>query len=198
MTGFDNHSRGFFPDIRSGAKAEPMSTLTDASRTIAALVSLLRLHGDLEIAAEVYHTDAPGQRPELIVDLAGPDARLLTARNGELLHAIEHIAATILGLEPGDHDRISFDAAGFKASRDHELRRLAEDAILQVRSTASAYTFPPMMSRERRLLHLVLAPSGLKSASTGEHFRRSVVLYPEGVIPPTDQTRPNPSAPRSN
>ncbi len=40
-----------------------------------------------------------------------------------------------------------------------------------------------MNSRERRLLHLALAPSGLISASKGEHASRYVVLYPEGTEP---------------
>ena len=104
------------------------------------------------------------------VRFEGADTPLLTARNGELLHAVEHLAAKILGLEPEEHDRISCDADGFKARRDGEVERLAKVAIVEVRTTATAYVFPPMMSRERRLLHLALAHSGLKSASTGERL----------------------------
>jgi hypothetical protein len=37
--------------------------------------------------------------PQITVELSGPDTPLLLARNGELLHAIEHIAAKILRLE---------------------------------------------------------------------------------------------------
>jgi spoIIIJ-associated protein len=118
--------------------------------------------------------------PSIAVEFSGPDTSLLLARNGELLHAIEHIAAKILGLEPEDHDRISFDAAGFKANRDRELARSAEVAIAQVRATGQPYSFPPMTSRERRMLHLILTKSGLPTASSGEGPRRFVVLYPEG------------------
>jgi spoIIIJ-associated protein len=121
--------------------------------------------------------------PLICVELTGTDTPLLLARNGELLHAIEHIAAKILGLEPEEHDLIFFDAEGFKAKRDHELQLAAQTAIEQVRTTGRPYSFPPMTSRERRMLHLSLAKSGLPTASSGEGPRRFVVLYPEGPAP---------------
>jgi spoIIIJ-associated protein len=123
--------------------------------------------------------------PDLKVELSGPDTPLLLTRNGELLHAIEHMAAKILRLEPEDHDRICFDSGGFKATRDHNLQLSAEAAIEKVRATGKPFAFPPMTSRERRMLHLVLSKSGLPTASSGEVPRRFVVLYPEGHPPAT-------------
>ena len=123
--------------------------------------------------------------PDIKVELTGPDTPLLLAHNGELLHAIEHIAAKILRLEPEDHDRISFDAEGFKATRDRKLQLSAEAAVQSVRATGQPYAFPPMTSRERRMLHLVLMPSGLPTASADDGPRRFVVLYPEGHRPAT-------------
>jgi spoIIIJ-associated protein len=121
--------------------------------------------------------------PEITVELSGPDTPLLVARNGELLLAIEHIAAKILRLESEDHDRISFDADGFKATRNRELDLMAEMAIQRVRATGAPYSFSPMTSRERRILHLSLAKSGLPTASSGTGPGRFVVLYPEGLQP---------------
>jgi spoIIIJ-associated protein len=121
--------------------------------------------------------------PLICVEFSGTDTPLLLARNGELLHAVEHIAAKILRLEPEDHDLIFFDAAGFKANRDRELQLAAQTAIEQVRATGRPYSFPPMTSRERRMIHLALAKSGLPTASSGEGPARFVVLYPEGPAP---------------
>jgi len=121
--------------------------------------------------------------PQITVELTGPDTPLLLARNGELLLAIEHIAAKILRLEPEDHDRISFDAEGFKATRNRELDLMAEMAIQKVRATGQPFSFSPMSSRERRILHLALAKSGLPTASSGTGPGRFVVLYPEGLEP---------------
>ncbi len=125
----------------------------------------------------------PEIAPEITVEFTGPDTPLLLARNGELLLAIEHIAAKILRLEPEDHDRISFDAEGFKATRKRELDLMAEMAIQKVRATGEPFSFSPMTSRERRILHLALAKSGLPTASSGTGPGRFVVLYPEGLEP---------------
>jgi spoIIIJ-associated protein len=125
----------------------------------------------------------PDRNPKITVELTGPDTPLLLARNGELLHAIEHIAAKILRLEPEDHDSISFDAEGFKANRDRELALMAEMAVQKVRATGHPFSFSPMSSRERRMLHLSLAKSGLPTASSGEGPGRFVVVYPEGSQP---------------
>jgi spoIIIJ-associated protein len=134
-------------------------------------------------AGSVPPSSSPGTDPEIAVELSGPDTPLLLARNGELLLAIEHIAAKILRLEPEDHDRISFDADGFKATRNRELDLMADMAIQKVRATGEPFSFSPMSSRERRILHLALAKSGLPTASSGTGPGRFVVLYPEGSEP---------------
>lgn len=128
----------------------------------------------------------PVASPVISVEFAGPDTSLLLARNGELLHAIEHVAAKLLRLEPEEHDRISFDAEGFKATRDRELALAAEKAVKEVGATGQPYTFPAMTSRERRMLHLILSRSGLPTASSGEGPRRFVVLYPQGFSVPAE------------
>jgi spoIIIJ-associated protein len=128
-------------------------------------------------------SSSAGTTPQITVEFTGPDTPLLLARNGELLLAIEHIAAKILRLEPEDHDRISFDAEGFKATRNRELDVMAEMAIQKVRTTGEPFSFSPMTSRERRILHLALAKSGLPTASSGTGPGRFVVLYPEGLEP---------------
>jgi Predicted RNA-binding protein len=121
--------------------------------------------------------------PEVSVEFTGPDTPLLTARNAELLHSIEHLAAKVLRLEPDQHDRISFDAENFKALRNAELELMAQAGADRVRATRRPYAFPPMNSRERRLLHLALAASGLPTASSSDGPRRFVVAYPEGQQP---------------
>jgi spoIIIJ-associated protein len=43
-----------------------------------------------------------------------------------------------------------------------------------------------MNSRERRMVHMLLADSGLQTSSTGLGPSRSVVLYPEGYVIPAE------------
>ncbi|MDE1154557.1 MAG: single-stranded DNA-binding protein [Acidobacteriaceae bacterium] len=129
------------------------------------------------------------ERRDIYVECKGPDAELLLERDGELLRSLEHVAAKVLRLEPEEHDRVSFDANGFKAERASSLRELADEAMDTVGESKRPYNFPPMNSRERRMLHMFLKDSGMQTASSGEGARRFVVLYPEGYRVPREDDR---------
>ena len=144
-------------------------------------------------------TPEPGAAPgtAVAITFTGADVPLLVARNAELLHAIESIAAAVLRLEPSEHHLLRFDAGDFRAGRARWLESSAEQAITRVRRTNQPFVFPSMNSRERRLLHLAIVPSGLRSASVGEGPRRSVVLYPAGQDPAAVSVAPrNPRSTR--
>jgi spoIIIJ-associated protein len=118
---------------------------------------------------------------EIYVELAGPDAELVTERGGDLLRALEHVAARIIRLEPEEYDKVSFDANQYKAIRARELKLTAQTAAESVRRTGEPYEFAPMSSRERRMLHLALKPyAEVETASSGEGLGRYVVAYPKG------------------
>src|ERR1019366_3011278 len=96
-----------------------MDTGIATARLDVLLHHLLHTSGlSLTYAMEVSATPA---RPLVSVEFIGDDVAMLTARNGELLLAIEHLAAKALRLEPEEHDLIRFEAASFKANRDWML-----------------------------------------------------------------------------
>ena len=176
-----------------------MEDLARAAETVAAFMQLLTTTGGLQfkfrITAGTGAADPDGlEQREIYVECKGPDSALLLERDGELLRALEHIAAKMLRLEPGDHDRVSFDTDGFKERRAKTLRSAANRGIACVQETQQPYRFEPMSSRERRMLHLLLHDSTLQTASSGEGPRRCVVLYPEGYRIPVE--RPAGFAPR--
>ena len=171
-----------------------MEDLSRSAEQVASLMKLLTTTGGFRlkfrITAGAGAADPDGfERRDIYVECKGPDADLLLDREGELLRSLEHVAAKILRLEPEEHDRVSFDANGYKADRAASLRDAADRAIDIVDDTDQPYSFPPMSSRERRMLHMFLKDSGLQTASSGEGARRFVVLYPEGYRIP--QERPS-------
>ena len=127
-------------------------------------------------------THHPGSVPDLTIEFTGRDTRYLTARNAELLRALEHLAAKVRGLEPDQHDLLSCDANSYKENRDRALLTSARRAAAEVSQTGQPFTFPPMSSHERRQLHLALSPMGFETASTGEGHERRVVLYPRTLV----------------
>jgi spoIIIJ-associated protein len=170
-----------------------MNDLTQAAQQIAEFMRTLTGPGGLRlkfrITAGAGAADPNGfERRDIYVECKGPDEELLLDNDAELLRSLEHIAAKILRLEPQDHDRVSFDADGYKAERAEDLKEMAEEGIDAVEDTEQPYRFPPMNSRERRMLHMFLKESGLQTASTGEGSHRLVVLYPEGYRIPEERS----------
>ncbi len=139
-------------------------------------------HGGLHLKYRIV-VDPPPQseweKPEVFVDLSGPDSALLLDRGGELLRALELIALEILRLPSGEHEKISFDCKNQRSMRFQELRMAASVAADKVRQTGTPFHFAPMSSRERRVVHLALRDqTDLRTESDGEGFNRCVVLYP--------------------
>ena len=169
-----------------------MESIKEAAAKIASLMTLLTKTGGLRlkfrITAGAGAADPDGfERRDIYVECKGPDAGLLTDRDGEVLLALEHVAAKILALESEDHDRVSFDVDGFKAERAGALRDAAAAGVRSVAENAEPYRFEAMSSRERRMLHMFLLKSGMQTASAGEGPRRHVVLYPQGYRIPVER-----------
>jgi spoIIIJ-associated protein len=134
--------------------------------------------------------DRDWERPEILVEFAGPDSTLLLARGAELLRSLELLAMEMLHLPGNEHEKISFDCMGHRKARLEELRMSARVAAEKVRQTGSPYQFAPMSSRERRMLHLALRDEqDLRTESDGEGLRRSVVLYPKDYTAPASRFR---------
>jgi spoIIIJ-associated protein len=176
----------------------PIDDLQQAAQKIAGFLNTLNKLGDLRLKYRITAGDGARdpqgiEARQIYVELAGPDVPLVIQHNGELLRALETLAAQMLRLDHHEHDLVSFDAANFKALRAEELRLAAETAAEKVRQTGVPYSFPPMNSRERRLLHLSCRSlTGIETASVGEGPNRFLVVYPEGKtnLPVTPQFKP--------
>ena len=124
------------------------------------------------------------ETPDILVELAGPDSDLVLERGGELLRSLETLAHEAVRLHGEEHDRIAFDCRGYRAARHRELKLAAEVAAEKVLRTGLPYSFAPMSSRERRLIHLAFRDhQSLVTQSVGEGLRRYVVLYPKDYKP---------------
>jgi spoIIIJ-associated protein len=173
----------------------PIADLQEAAQKIAGFLANLNKLGGMRLKYRITAGDG-ARDPEglearvIYVELGGPDVPLLTQHNGELLRALETVAAQILRLDQREHDLISFDAGNYKALRAQELRLAAETAAEKVLKSGVPYAFPPMNSRERRLLHMAFRDmEGVETASSGEGQDRFLAVFPAGktnlpVAPP--------------
>jgi spoIIIJ-associated protein len=112
---------------------------------------------------------------QCVLDIDGPDADLLQAEGGELLDALQHLVNQAFGRRLPSGQRLVCDVHSFRATREAELRAMAQHAAQRVRSTGVAFMFGPMSANERRIIHLTLAECGdLHTESIGEGAERKL------------------------
>jgi spoIIIJ-associated protein len=178
----------------------PIDDLQQAAQKIAGFLNTLNKLGGMRLKYRITAGDG-ARDPEglearvIYVELGGPDVPLVVQHNGELLRALETIAAQMLRLDQREGDLVSFDAENFKALRAQELRLSARTAAEKVLKSGIPYAFPPMNSRERRLMHLVFRSiEGVETASSGEGQDRFLAVFPAGH---TDLPVAAPARPRT-
>src|SRR5260370_39918719 len=97
----------------------PIADLQEAAQTIARFLANLNKLGGLRLKYRITAGDGArdpqGLEARVIyVELTGPDVPLVTQHNGELLRALETIAAQILRLCQRQNDLVRFDAGHFQ------------------------------------------------------------------------------------
>ncbi len=117
-----------------------------------------------------------------VLDIDGADAELLQAQTGELLEALQHLVNQVYGRGLEGGERLVCDVRGFRATREAELKAMANLAASRVRQTGIAFTFEPMSANERRIIHLTLADSeDLFTESLGEGGDRKLKISPKRI-----------------
>jgi spoIIIJ-associated protein len=112
---------------------------------------------------------------ECLLDLSGPDAELLQVEGGELLQAVQHLVTQAFGRMLPEGQRLVCDVEGFRATREAELRAMANLAAERVRTTGAPFVFGEMNSSERRIIHLTLANcEDLYTESVGDGSARKL------------------------
>ena len=112
---------------------------------------------------------------ECLLDLSGPDAELLQVEGGELLQAVQHLVNQAFGRMLPEGQRLVCDVEGFRATREAELRAMANHAAERVRATRTPFVFGEMNSNERRIIHLTLAEcEDLYTESVGDGAARKL------------------------
>jgi len=112
---------------------------------------------------------------ECLLDLSGPDAEMLQVEGGELLQAVQHLVSQAFGRKLAEGQRLVCDVEGFRATREAELRKMANLAAERVRSSGVPFIFGEMNGSERRVIHLTLADcEDLYTESVGDGSARKL------------------------
>jgi len=133
------------------------------------LLEITDLDGDLDM-------DVEGDRAT--VSIVGANLPQLVGNQGEVLEALQELTRLAVYRETGERSRLMLDVSGHRAARRTALEAQAADVVAQVKDSGERATLEPMSPFERKVVHDVVAASGLKSESEGTEPRRYVVVLP--------------------
>jgi len=108
-----------------------------------------------------------------VLNLTGEDVHFALTENGEMLDAFETLLFQIYGRELDRDHRFVVDADGYRRTRKAELQAMARFAGEQARKNGRPFTFGPLNSTERRVIHLTIqTESDLTTESIGDGRER--------------------------
>ncbi len=150
------------PAQKSPKPAQPKvvtETSREVEKTLQRMIELMGLDPKVEASA---------QDDGVSLQLQGPDQKMLTSRNAELLSAIQFLLTRMSRRTWPDAGRIHVSCNGQTRRRDDELVELAKRVADQVSSTGKTKKLQPMNAYERRLIHITVREfAGLTSSSDG-------------------------------
>jgi len=121
-----------------------------------------------------------GEENGLTARIEGDGLDSIIGRDGEVLDAVQVVAAQAVRRQPGGQRRgVLVDAGNYRARRAELLTRLAHKAADEAMEYAEEIELEPMSALDRRTVHMALADRvDIETRSEGEDPRRRIVVVP--------------------
>ena len=166
--------KGFLGILKGGVKVRIKPVVDErllyAKRIIESIFGMAGVSADVRISAE-----AGG----IFID--GDEVGLVIGYHGKRLMSLQYIVNFLVRKEfSSNRGFISIDAGGYKVKRKKFLVEMAKDVALDVRILKRRKYLPPMLSWERKIVHLTVAGiKGVKTVSVGHEPNRRVCVFPQ-------------------
>jgi Predicted RNA-binding protein len=113
----------------------------------------------------------------LRLNVVGGDMGLLIGKRGQTLDAMQFLLNLISNKDRKEKIKIVLDVEGYRQRRERSLQELAKRLAEKVRFDKKNVALEPMMSNERRIIHLTLQDDPyVETFSQGEEPMRKVVI----------------------
>ena len=164
-------------EMQSSVEGSDEEALQITQDTVSEL--LQRMGIEARIEARWGEADAPGKIRPLFLDIHGDDLSILIGRRGETLTALQYITRLIVGKELKRPVAVLIDIEGYRARREQQIRRLAQQMAKQAIETSQTMSLEPMPAYERRIVHIELRENpDVDTVSVGERDQRKVTIIP--------------------
>ncbi|MBK9293689.1 MAG: hypothetical protein IPM57_04475 [Oligoflexia bacterium] len=123
------------------------------------------------------------EEDKLIINFSGPDAALLTDRDGLVLDSFEIYLKRIIQNKGQEQIKeIIVDCDGYLEATAEELKNLAEKLKNMALQKGQATYMRPLPPRDRKTVHRHIAEDArVKSQSIGEGFCKKIKITPVGI-----------------
>jgi spoIIIJ-associated protein len=164
------------PQPRSRPKpeptGEPLPLAPHSAEVEGTLQQMLEMMG-MDVKAV-----AVGSDDGVAIELGGKDRKLLTQKDGELIHALQFLVNRMARRAWPEAGRIHLTCDGHRKRRDDDLVELTREVSQQVKRTGRTKRLHPMNAYERRLVHLTVREfDQLGSRSEGNGHLKRVKIY---------------------
>ena len=125
--------------------------------------------------------NAGGEAPASVtLNIIGEDLGLLIGRRGLTLSSLQYVVRLMVSNQTKSREPILIDVEGYKERRYRNLEAYARQMAEAVKMSRKPFTFEPMSSYERRLIHVALSGDlDVTTESMGEGEDRKVVILPK-------------------
>jgi spoIIIJ-associated protein len=138
-----------------------------------------RMGLDVNVTAKWGVKDPDARVQPLLVDVQGNDLGILIGRKGETLTALQYIARLIVAKELHRSVALVIDVEGYRARREQQLSRLADQMAKQATELQRTMELEPMPPNDRRIIHVALRDNpAVTTESIGEGSQRKVTIIP--------------------
>ena len=168
---------GFFSKLFGGKKKE--NGEGTAAGLIESVLGGLFEKSGLELSFEL-HSEASGENEEVTIELSGPDADLLTEKEGALLDSIQLFIKRVLQHQmPDARVNLNFDCNGFREEANKSLVELAEKLKERALEQGRAVFLRALPPKDRKVIHQYLAnDERVRSRSVGDGLYKKIKIYP--------------------
>ena len=120
--------------------------------------------------------------PSVTFNIHGDDLGILIGRRGQTLSSLQYLVRLMVNLQTKSRSPIIVDIEDYKQRRYRVLEDFARQIAEQVKVQDRSFTFEPMSSFERRIIHITLADySEVTTKSVGSGKERQVIVLPKKV-----------------
>ncbi|MDP6737614.1 MAG: RNA-binding cell elongation regulator Jag/EloR [Dehalococcoidales bacterium] len=159
--------------------AVPQDDATEITKAV--LEKLLVLMGVEGSITSQVETVTEGT-PSVTVNIHGDDLGILIGRRGQTLSSLQYLVRLMVNLQTKSRAPIIVDIEDYKQRRYRVLEDFARQIAEQVKAQDRSFTFEPMSSFERRIIHITLADyPGVTTKSVGSGKERQVIVLPKKV-----------------